>query len=198
MPHLPFHQKQAQEAATWKAAGMQIGQAFANGLASAIEQLANGGEVDIAGIAIDLLTTAMATIINVYEPGLGSIVGTVANAGLHAAYSASKPRKKRHSGGWAGDEMPHYHTGAWVGGDEEMAILQRGERVLSRGEVQNMGGPRGVESAARGGSGAGVTVHINAFDTSSLQAFFNREGGRRLMRAVRSGQGSAALLFGGR
>ena len=86
---------------------------------------------------------------------------------------------------------------AGVGSDEEAAILQNGERVLSRSEVSAMGGPPGVESAVRGRSG-GSTVNIQTFDAGSFREIFQGRGGRGLLDATRTGVGAPALLFGGR
>ena len=93
--------------------------------------------------------------------------------------------------------MARYHAGTWVGSDEEAAILQNGERVLSRSEVSAMGGPPGVESAVRGRSG-GSTVNIQTFDVGSFREIFQGRGGRGLLDAARTGVGAPALLFGGR
>jgi hypothetical protein len=84
--------------------------------------------------------------------GLGSIFAPVQHAGgmvggpglgrrVPAMVFAGAPRM--HSGGWAGlrpDEVP--------------AILQRGERVLSRAEVAN--------GVGRGGTAGGVSISIDA------------------------------------
>ena len=54
---------------------------------------------------------------------------------------------------------PRMHEGGWAGlkSDEVPAILQRGERVLSRRETRGYGG------------GGGVTVNINARDVESFR-----------------------------
>jgi hypothetical protein len=91
---------------------------------------------------------------------------------------------KKHGGGWIG--APRFHNGAWIGQDERPAILQTGERVLSRSEVASMGGPRGVDSAARGA----VNITVNTLDGSTARDYFTRAGGRALVNAVRTGRGS--------
>ena len=169
--------------------GEQVGGAFAQGMASAISELGKGGEVDIGSILVDIMVTAAgmgltATGFGYLAPITGAL-GGAAKAAMHTT--------KRHEGGWI--EAPRYHSGAWVGADEQPAILQHGERVLSRAEVRGMGGPSGVDAAARGGAGASVTVQT--FDGQTTRDFFERAGGRALLNAVRTGRGAPALLFGG-
>lgn len=188
----------------WANAGMAIGTAFVNALTDAINELGSGGEYAVEDTLLSVMQTALAIIGGVVggvvsegNPAgaqLGAAVGNLAGTGITAAVKSA--RKKRHSGGWALDEMPHYHSGAWVGGDEEAAILQKGERVLSQSEVANMGGARGVEMAARGGGGS--TVNIQTFDAGSFREIFQGRGGRGILDAVRTGVGVPAQLFGAR
>lgn len=98
-----------------------------------------------------------------------------------------------HNGGWIG--APRYHSGSWIGNDEQAAILQTGERVLSRSEVAKMGGPGAVDSGAKG-KGGGVQVYINAIDTQGVKRFFEDKGGDGFRRAISSGRGDIARLFG--
>jgi len=81
-----------------------------------------------------------------------------------------------HSGGVVGFDaptfyrrLPRYHSGGLVGSDEEIAILQRGERVLSR--EQN----RAYEQGA--GGVTQVYVTIKAFDAKSVQDVFMEQSG---------------------
>lgn len=183
----------------WANAGMEIGAAFANAMIDAMQAATDGtsGE-EIAGETIATIVEVAGTVIgSIYgQPQLGSTLGHLAGTGIRMGFKElGRKNKRRHSGGWAGDEMPHYHTGAWVGGDEEAAILQSGERVLSRGEVASMGGPRGVEQAARGG--AGMTINVQAFDGESTAAFLERGGARGLWNAARTGRSSLTALLGG-
>ena len=179
--------------------GDQIGMAFVNALNGAISEAASGGEADIGETLGDIAAGLL--------PVLGGIIGTAIGPGGTAIGSAigglagtavrGLSRKKRHSGGYAGDSMARYHAGTWVGSDEEAAVLQNGERVLSRSEVSAMGGPSGVEGAVRGRSG-GSTVNIQTFDAGSFREIFQGRGGRGLLDATRTGVGAPALLFGGR
>jgi lambda family phage tail tape measure protein len=70
-----------------------------------------------------------------------------------------------------------FHSGGWPGlaSDEVPAILQRGERVLKRGE------------ASEGGNSSNVTINIDASGTKTEGDAGNaRELGRRIESAVRS------------
>ena len=187
----------------FKQAGMEIGQAFSNALNSAVEELAAGGEVDVG----ETVGNVLATILGVAGAAIGFAVsgGNPLGAmiggslgGLAGSAVKGATRKKRHEGGW-GLDLPSYHGGAWVGGDEEMAVLQRGERVLSRSEVSAMGGASGVDAAARrGGVGGGVNVTVQTLDGSTARDYFERAGGRALLNAVRTGRGAPSMLFGSR
>lgn len=181
-----------------------IGAAFVNALTDQLSKLASGGEFDIALFVGDLLAAVVATAAGVIGtafgvPALGAAVGNLASMGIRAgagAISAANKPRKYHSGGWVGDEagLPRYHSGTWVGPDEQRAILQHGERVLSRGEVSAMGGPGAVDSAARG-RGA-VTVNISAIDSKSAAESFMSDLGAGMRRALRSGRGDVPALLG--
>jgi len=165
--------------------GAAIGGAFANALAAQLNRLASGGELSPEETLVDVFT------------GIASVALSAAGAGwaaplVGAAGSFAKSQlAKKHGGGWIG--APRFHNGAWVGSDERPAILQTGERVLSRAEVSSMGGPRGVDNAARGA----VNITVNTLDGSTARDYFTRAGGRALVNAVRTGRGSIAA-FGGR
>ncbi len=182
----------------YAAAGQRIGGAFANALTGAIDQLASGGEMDagetVGNILATILGMAGSVIGTIIAPGVGTAVGgalgALAGSGIKAA-----TRRKRHDGGWVGD-LDRHHSGTWVGSDEEAAVLQSGERVLSRPEVAAMGGAQGVDAATRG-RGAGVTVNVQTFDGSTTREFFEKAGGKALFNAVRTGRGAPSLLFGG-
>ena len=83
-----------------------------------------------------------------------------------------------------------------MGGDEQPAILQSGERVLSRQEVRRMGGQQGVDRAARGG-GSGVNFYVNAVDQESIRQLMEGRGGRAIVNAVRLGRGPLPALIKG-
>lgn len=199
----------AQSEKKWNEMGDRIGAAFVDGLSTQLQNLAQGGEFDVAIFVGDILASAVAIAGNVIgsalgQPAIGAAIGNLAGMGLRAGAAAisagRKPKTKTyHEGGWVGDEishLPRYHSGAWIGGDEQRAILQTGERVLSRREVGAMGGPAGVDVAAKGGRG--VTVHVHALDSKSAADSFVSDVGDGMRDAIRSGRGSLApLLLGG-
>lgn len=107
----------------------------------------------VLGPLADVLSGALGGMGGIFAPVLhtGGMVGdTVTGRTIPALAFAGAPRM--HSGGWAGlrpDEVP--------------AILQRGERVLSRRELA-------AQSAAQaGGYGQTVAVTINARDAQSFR-----------------------------
>ena len=89
---------------------------------------------------------------------LGGAGGVFANI-LHAGGMVGAPGPGRMVPALAFAGAPRMHSGGWAGlrPDEVPAILQRGERVLSRRE------------AAGYGTGGNVTVHINARDAESFR-----------------------------
>ncbi len=101
--------------------------------------------------------------------GLGSALGGLGGGAANPQVSASV----WHAGGIVGApgpmrsvpraafaRAPRMHAGGWAGlaPDEVPAILQRGERVLSRREVAGQRAAAGGEAA----SSSGVTIHIDA------------------------------------
>jgi hypothetical protein len=190
-----------------KSVADQIGAAFVDGLANQLAKLAEGGEFDVAMFIGDVLAAAFAiaatAIGTAYgQTALGSAVGNLGAMGIRAGASgiskANKKTKTYHEGGWVGDEaeLPRYHSGAWIGGDEQRAILQTGERVLSRKEVGAMGGSSGVDAAASGG-GPRFNFTIQAMDGLSIRQFFEGDGGRGFYNALRTGRGSLTQAIGG-
>lgn len=173
------------EADKFKAAGEALGSAFITGMGNQLANLAKGGKFDLGDLLISMLPV-VGTV-------LGGPVGTAAGTAAATVLTAMKSQATMHDGGWVG--APRYHSGTWIGADEHPAILQSGERVLSRAEVQRAGGPSGVDAMARGGGG--VTVNVSTFDGSTAREYFERAGGRALLNAVRTGRGAPRLLFGG-
>lgn len=180
--------KLREEEEAWREAGMRIGAAMTTAFMNELSQLAAGGEFDVGAFFGDMLSIVLGGL-GAMVPGAGPILGAL-GTGIGQLVKAGT-RKRRHEGGW----VERFHDGGWPGGigyDEQPAILQRGERVLSRREVASMGGPSGVDAAARGGGG---TVVVQAIDGDSIQRLFEGRGGRALLNAVRLGRGSAPLLF---
>lgn len=186
-------------------AATQIGLTFANALAGALAEALSGGEVDAIGVAADIgfsiAAIAASTIANIYAPGTGTLIGgligtagSVVHGVRSSAWKAEQAAKKKHDGGWVGPDR--YHSGGWPGlaTDEEPIIAQSGEAVLSRGDVQRMGGRSAVDRARRGGGGMNVTVY--AQDTESVREFFENRGGRGFHNALRTGRGDLMTALG--
>lgn len=191
----------------WMRIGAMIGQALVNGILDVIEGQKKGQDTSKIGIGITrALFNAVFSMFGMGWmsqaafgagdaaaeggglAGLGSFVGgTAGNVRMDPGFTAPT----QHTGGW----IERFHGGGPVlGRDERMAILQTGERVLSRREVASMGGMGGVDSAARGGSGRSLV--IQAFDSSSLLDFFGDRGGRGMVNAARANVGPLRLMFG--
>ena len=106
------------------------------------------------GPVADMLSGALGGVGGIFAPvlhGGGMVGGSATGRMIPALAFAGAPRM--HSGGWAGlrpDEVP--------------AILQRGERVLSRRELA-------AQDGAQTGNGGGpnVAITINARDAQSFR-----------------------------
>lgn len=184
-----------------------IGAAFVNALADQLAKLADGGELDPAIFIGEILAATVGTAATIIgtaygAPAVGAAIGNLAAMGIRAGASGISKQSKRaktyHSGGWVGDEIdiPRHHSGAWIGADERAAILQTGERVLSRVEVGAMGGNGAVDAAAEGRR-PGVTVNVTALDSKSAAEAFESQVGRGMQRALNSGRGALPALLGG-
>ncbi|GGC21256.1 hypothetical protein GCM10011363_42370 [Marivita lacus] len=97
-------------------------------------------------------------IANALSGALGSAGGIFADI-LHAGGMVGSPGPGRMVPAFAFAAAPRMHAGGWAGlrPDEVPAILQRGERVLSRREAQSYG------------AGGGVNVTIMARDAESFR-----------------------------
>lgn len=100
---------------------------------------------------------------------------------------------KFHDGGW----VERFHSGGWPGmsTEETATVLQRGERVVSRAETARAGGPAAVDKALKGGSGGGMNITIHSMDAKSVQSLMEDDGGRGMIRSVKSGRGELAHLL---
>jgi len=192
----------AKKAKQAQAAGDAIGAAMVNALADQLSKLAEGGEFDAALFISEILAAAVGvagTVIGTAfgQPAVGAAIGNLAAMGIRAGGSAiskgnrSNGPRTYHDGGWVA--APRHHSGAWINPDEQRAILQTGERVLSRAEVHHMGGPSGVDSAAKG---AGRPIYIQAIDSKSMADTFSDRGGDGLKQALRRGHGALPGLLG--
>ncbi len=187
---------------TMEEAGTAIALAFIHSLANVLSEAMSGDEVDpleqfgeIAAGILEIAGIAIGTYFG--APTIGGALGGLAGGLVKDATKKKTPAKgygKKHDGGWVGE----YHSGGWPGAssDEEMAILQRGERVLSRSEVGRMGGQAGVDGAARGGGGRGMTINVSTMDSSSFREYLGDRGGRGFYNALRTGQGMLTPIFG--
>lgn len=173
-------------------AGISVGNAFVSGLDQALSETENGGEFDVGAMIATILPVAIAAGLTVAGVPLplamlvGSAAGVLVKHGIKEANKGKSSRKKYHSGGWV-DDLPRYHDGG-LAEDEHVAVLQTGERVLSRREVDGMGGPEGVDSAARG-SGGGTRVYVQTLDSLSFQDFMGTRGGAGMKRALVQNRG---------
>lgn len=191
--------------AEWRQAGDAIGAAFVNALSDQLGKLAAGEEFDAAIFVGDILASVIsvaATVIGTAygQPALGAAVGNLASMGVRAGAAAiSKGNKKKyHTGGWIGDEaeLPRYHSGGYLAPDEVPMIGQKGEYMLSRRNVADMGGPAGVERAIKGGGGPTISLSVMAIDAKNAAEGFVGELGAGLKRALRTGQGDVPALLG--
>ncbi len=187
------------------AMGTRIGQAMTSTLVAALQAAIDGTEFDVLGAVADLgfgvAAIVGSVIANIYEPGSGAAVGTIissigglASAERKRAWSAEQKAKAatKHDGGW----IESFHSGGWpgLGSDEQPIVAQRGERMLSRSEVGRMGGPGGVDAAARGGGGT-THITVQAFDSQSITEMFQGRMGRSFTDAIRTGRGDLNALF---
>lgn len=188
--------------------GDQIGAALVNALTAQLEKLAAGGEFDAAMFIGDIMATVFAigaTAVGsaVGQPAIGAAVGNLGAMGIRAGFSAASSAGKRarntqqyHEGGWVGGDIPRHHDGTWIQPDEQLSILQTNERVASRREVANAGGPAALDSVLSGRGGKGMTVNINALDAKSFSDSLQGEGGRGMHNARRTGRGYVPELLG--
>lgn len=195
--------RQDEQARQSRAQADAIGAAIVGGITDQLQKLSEGGEFDPVQFMGDILATVFATAATLIGsaygmPALGAAIGNLGATGIKYGFTAASGsgKKKKHDGGWAG--TPRYHAGTWVGmQEEEMAILQTGERVLSRAEVGAMGGARAVDAAARGGGArgrGGITINVQALDAKSAAESFESQVGRGMRRALASGRGDLGLF----
>lgn len=174
-------------------AGIALGFALVGGLDQALTQMGQGGEMDIGAIIASLIPALVTLGVIAASGGAAApfapLIGQAAGVIVRHAFSGSRSDRRMHSGGWVGDELPRFHSGTWaLGSDEQIAILQRGERVMSRREVANAGGPAAVDSMARGGGSLNITVQT--MDSQSFTEFFGGpRGGAGFARAIVENRG---------
>ena len=113
----------------------------------------------------------LAGMLSGFMPGLGGMSASV----MHSGGMVGAAGSSRMVPAMAFANAPRMHNGGWAGlrSDEVPAILQRGERVLSRREAA--------------GYGQGVTVNINARDAESFRQS-RAQIGADIVRAVSMGR----------
>ncbi|SUZ32932.1 hypothetical protein ROE7235_02698 [Roseibaca ekhonensis] len=137
--------------------GGDIGQSLVGAFQSAenaIGEFVKTGKLDFRGLVTSLLADLaklaarrfiLGPIANALSGALGSAGGIFANV-LHAGGMVGSAGPSRMVPAMAFANAPRMHAGGMAGlrHDEIPAILQRGERVLSRRETQNYGASGGV------------------------------------------------------
>jgi hypothetical protein len=153
--------------------GSDIGQALVGGFAgaeNAVAEFVKTGKLNFR----DLVTSMIADLARlaarrfILGPIADALSGAIGGAGgifaniLHAGGMVGAPGPSRMVPALAFAHAPRMHAGGWVGlkPDEVPAILQRGERVLSRREAAGYGGRGGAPS---------VTVTIMTRDAESFR-----------------------------
>ena len=156
-----------------KETGQGIGDALVSGFRGAEDAVGEFVKTGKLGMR-DLVTSILADLAKVSVRRF--VLAPVANA-LSGVLGSLGPAfaSVLHAGGIAGGSAPHrlvpalafagaprLHSGGVAGlrPDEVPAILQRGERVLSRAETR---------AFDRGGSGGGITVNIMTNDAESFR-----------------------------
>lgn len=163
-------------------AGIAVGMAFISGLDSQLSQMQNGGEFDMGSMIAQMIPTlvTLAMMANPATAPFAGLVGAAAGMIAKQAFAGGGKPGRYHSGGYV-DDRPRFHDGG-LAGDEVEAVLQKGEYVVSRGEVARAGGPQAVGDAVR--SGGGTTITVQAFDSLSFQDYMGDRGGRGMVRAI--------------
>ncbi|WP_323006534.1 phage tail tape measure C-terminal domain-containing protein [Pseudorhodobacter sp.] len=149
--------------------GADIGNALVGafqGAENAIGEFVKTGKLDFRSLVTSLLADLaklaarkfiLGPIANALGGALGGLGGIFAGV-FHSGGMVGGSAPSRMVPAMAFANAPRMHDGGWAGlkSDEVPAILQRGERVLSRRET-------------RGYGGGGVTVNINARDVESFR-----------------------------
>ncbi len=149
--------------------GGDIGNALVGAFQSAenaVGEFVKSGKLSFSDLVTSLLADLaklgarrflLGPLANALSGALGGIGGGIFASVLHSGGMVGGAAPSRMVPAMAFANAPRMHSGGWAGlrSDEVPAILQRGERVLSRREAAGYGG--------------GVTVNINARDAESFR-----------------------------
>ncbi|SIR08400.1 phage tail tape measure protein, lambda family [Paracoccus thiocyanatus] len=166
--------------------GGDIGSALVNafqGAENAIGEFVKTGKLSFSDLVTSMLADMaklgarrfllgpLAGVLSGFMPGLGGLSASILHSG--GMVGSSGPSRMVPAMAFAG--APRMHNGGWAGlrSDEVPAILQKGERVLSRREAA--------------GYGQGVTVNIAARDAESFRQS-RAQIGADIARAVAMGR----------
>jgi hypothetical protein len=157
--------------------GADIGNVLVSAFQSAEDAIGNfvkTGKLDFKGLVTSMIADLaklgarkfiLGPIANALSGALGNLGGMFAGV-FHQGGMVGGPAPSRMVPAMAFANAPRLHNGGWAGlkSDEVPAILQRGERVLSRREARGYGGAGGG-----GNSGSSVTVNIQTRDAESFR-----------------------------
>jgi hypothetical protein len=197
----------------WARAGNAIGAAFVTSLSNQLQRMMAGEDLDAGEVVANIIGDVLAVAGQVIGGAIGAAyggnaqlgaavggaVGGLAGAGVKALGRAGRKPRQYHQGGPVGDEveLPRYHSGGYLAPDEVPMIGQKGEYMLSRQHVANMGGKAGVEQAINNGGRPQFSFTIQTIDAAGTRQFFENDGGRGFYNALRTGRGSLQPAFGG-
>lgn len=156
--------------------GADVGQALVGAFRSAedaVGEFVKTGKLNfgdlVSSILADLAKLAvrksvLGPIADMLSGALGGMGGIFASV-LHSGGKVGNTASGRMISALAFAGAPRMHSGGWAGlrPDEVPAILQKGERVLSRRELAAQGGAPG------GSTGQNIAVTINARDAQSFR-----------------------------
>ncbi|PRX29002.1 phage tail tape measure protein, lambda family [Meinhardsimonia xiamenensis] len=144
-----------------------IGESLVNAFRSAedaVAEFVRTGQLKVGELVTSIIAdlarlAARKYIVGPLASGLSSVLGSIGASIFHGGGEVGGPAPSRMVPALAFAGAPRMHSGGWAGlrADEVPAILQRGERVLSRREAQAFAG------------GGGVNVTIVARDVESFR-----------------------------
>jgi len=133
------------------------------------------------------IITTYATAVKAYQSGF--VTGTPADMVIGAANMAVAIANGMAQ--VAAIKAQKYHTGGFVGegntnltSDEVPAILQKGEYVLSRNDISELGQ---AKDGDMGGTPGGETVIINSLDPTIIEQWATSRKGRKVIRNIING-----------